>query len=344
MPFVPERIFVERGLEDCTVALRARRAAINMAMEVFEDLSTLLARFETVPAAEAKKSLVVARRAGGFVKEFPSGPGLTASGWRYFIPAIGCPADCRYCFLQTYHPAGVPVVFADQDALLSEVADRARELGGGYFYGGELCDNLILERYMGLVARLVELFRGMPEATLELRTKSDEVEPLLAAGPAPNVTIAWTFSPREIAETCERGVPHLDERIAAARRVQDAGFRVGIRLDPIVLDDGWQDAYRCLLTKLSGALNPRMVESVHLGCMRYTPALKAAAVRRFGRGAPFAGEFVQSRDGKFRYPRPARAAAYGGIAKMVHGWAEGIPIRLVMETPEVTQDFKRLAR
>jgi spore photoproduct lyase len=344
MPFVPERIFVERGVEDCAVALRSRQAAPGAALEVFEDLPGLLARFETVPSAEAKKNLVVARRAGGFVKEFPSGPGVTASGWRYFIPAIGCPADCRYCFLQTYHPAGVPVVFADQGALLAEVAEKARELGGGYFYGGELCDNLILERQIGVLPRLVELFRTMPEATLELRTKSDEVEPLLAAGPAPNVTIAWTFSPREIAETCETGVPHLGQRIAAARKVQDAGFRIGIRLDPIVLDDGWQDAYRCLLAQLSGALDPRMVESVHLGCMRYTPALKAATVRRFGRGAPFAGEFVQSSDGKFRYPRPARAAAYGGIAKMVRGWARGIPIRLVMETPEVIQDFNRLAR
>jgi len=342
--FKPEKIFIEDGLQDSAIALRAGEVAPRAGVTVFDDLPAVLAHFERRDAAEAKKSLVVARRAGGFVKIFPTGPGLTPSNWRYFVPAIGCPADCSYCFLQTYHLASVPVVFADQSAMLAEIEAASREVSGGYFYGGELCDDLMLEPILGAVGPLVSLFRAMPKATLELRTKSDEIDALLAVGGVPpNVIISWTLTPAETARLSESGAPGPEERIGAARQAQRHGYRVGLRLDPIALEGDWCEAYRGLFERISSALDPALVESVHLGCVRYPPALKALVARRFGRTAPFIGEAVVSSDGKFRYPRPLRTAAYAAIARMAADWAPGVPVKLVMETPAVSTDFKYLA-
>jgi spore photoproduct lyase len=342
MVFTPVEILIERGLENAPAARRAVAAAPCAAVESFDGLAAILARLEGLPAVEAKKRLVVARRAGGFVKEFPLGLGIAKNGWRYFIPAIGCPADCRYCFLQTYHPANAPVVFVDSDAMLAETEAAATELGGGYFYGGELCDDLMLEPFVEAVGPLVSLFRRLPSATLELRTKSAAIDPLIAAGGARNVIISWTFSPEGAVRLYELGTAPLSERIQAARRAQKCGFRVGIRMDPVILTDGWQESYMDLVEGLAASLDPEFIESVHIGALRYTQGLKSAVLGRFGPGGLLAREFALSSDGKYRYPRPVRVAAYAEIARMVMRWNERVRIRLCMETPAVERDFGTL--
>jgi spore photoproduct lyase len=342
MAFVPTVIFIEEGLENSPAAVRARAAAPYAEMRRFPVLTELSVELERLPAAQAKRCVAVARRAGGFVKEFPAGPGIRSSGWQYFIPAIGCPADCRYCFLQTYHTANVPIIFAGQDAMLEEIEAKSTLLGGGCFYGGELCDDLMLERFIGVIAPLVALFRRLPSATLELRTKSDEVESLLATGGAPNVIVAWTFTPNDYATRFERGTTPVGDRIKAAATVQEAGFRVGVRLDPLMLTHGWQQAYMELVDELADSLDPGMVESVHLGGLRFTAGLKAFVSERFGYEEPFCGEFVRCSDGKSRYPRPLRVAAYDQIAKKLRAWNKALKIRLCMETPEAEADFARI--
>lgn len=344
MAFVPDRIFIQEGLEQSAVARRAKGAAPGAAVEEFADLAELMARMEGVGRGEAKRCLAVARRAGGFVKEFPTGEGIRSSGWHYFIPAIGCPADCAYCFLRTYHTGGTPIVFAELEAMFEEIEAKSLQVGGGYFYGGELCDNLMLEGVLEIVPRLVELFRRRPEATLELRTKADDVDALIEAagrGGAPgNVIVSWTFSPAQAAREYEAGAPALERRLLAVKRVARAGYRVGVRLDPVILLPGWREAYSALIGELAAAMEPAAVESVHIGCMRFTPQLKAAAAG--SQGIIYSGEFVLASDGKFRYPRPLRTAAYSYIAALIRRWNGTIAVKLCMETPEVHADFKRL--
>jgi len=242
-----------------------------------------------------------------------------------------------------YHAASAPVVFANQDAMLAEIERRSASLGAGYFYGGELCDNLMLEEVLGVIGPLVNLFRRLPAATLELRTKSDDVAALLAAGPAPNVIVSWTLSPAEIAAKYELGAAPVEARLAAARRAQQGGHRVALRCDPIILEGDWRRAYERLFSEVSGALDAALVDSVHLGCIRCTPATKSIATSRFASGTPFAGELVQGGAGKLSYPRPLRVAAYLALTGIISRWSRTIPIRLCMETPEVTADLRRLA-
>ncbi len=338
-----EALHIQRGLEESVEAARARGSAPGAAEESFDDLGALLAGFEALDATEAKRHLVIARRAGGFVKEFPAGPGIRPNGWRYFVPAIGCPADCRYCFLQTYHPAGAPIVFAEREALFGEIRDAAERLGGGYFYGGELCDDFLLEDVAGIARPLVELFGGLHGAKLELRTKGAGVSSLGEAPRSGNVIISWTFTPSVTAERLEKGTASLAERIGAARLAQEAGYVVGVRMDPIVLCEGWEAAYAEMVGQMASQLDSARIESAHLGCLRFTGGLKAAVNARFGGEESFAGEFAKSPDGKYRYLRPVRAAAYAAIAGMVRRWSRDIPVRLCMETEAVEADFRRFS-
>lgn len=330
-----EKLYIQAGAAKGAIAARARRMAGAAQVVEFGDLAALLADIERLGAEAAKRRLVVARRAGGFVKRFPGGAGVRAPGWHYFIPGIGCPADCRYCFLQGYHPAGAPVVFDDTDAMLDEIRRTSQALGGGYFYGGELCDSLMLEEAVGSVAPLADLFRELPTARLEFRTKSAAVEPLLEVEPPENALVSWTFSPRTVAERFETGAAPWQARIDAAGRVGRARWRVGVRFDPIILVPDWRREYSELVAALFSALDPAQVDSVQMGCLRFTPQLKSIVSERFGASAPFDAEFVVSSDGKLRYPRPVRVAAYAYIRQLLAAAAPEVPVTLCMETASV---------
>lgn len=339
-----EKVYIQAEAAGGSVAARARRIAGAAQVIEFKDLAALLADLGRLGAEAAKRRLVVARRRGGFVKEFPGGQGVRAPGWHYFIPAIGCPADCRYCFLQAYHPAGAPVVFDDTDAMLNEIRRVSRALGGGYFYGGELCDSLMLEEVAGSIGPVVDLFRELPAARIEFRTKSAAVEPLLAVEPPENALVSWTFSPRTAAERFEDGAAAWRARIDAAARVGRAGWRVGVRFDPIILVPGWRREYSELVAALFSAVDPALVDSVQMGCLRFTPQLKSIVTGRFGGSAPFDAEFVVCSDGKLRYPRPVRTAAYAYIRGLLAAAAPGVPVTLCMETQPVLQEWHRARR
>jgi len=332
---VPDVVYIQSAVRASGAGERARSIAPQAEIVEFDDLGALLRDLEGLPARTAKRRLVVAQRRGGFVKEFPGGRGVRAPDWYYFIPAIGCPADCRYCYLQGYHPANTPVVFAATAEMLEEMARTSRAVGGGYFYGGELCDSLMLEGVAGSISGLVELFRRLPDARLELRTKSHAVDTLLTTAPAANVVVSWTFSPPSVQTRFEQGAAGWLERIDAARRVQKHGYRIGVRFDPIILISGWRREYAALVRVLFEALDTGGVDFVQMGCLRFAPALKNVVIERFGESAPFDAEFVMGPDGKYRYPRPLRAAAYGYIADLIKSAAPGLPITLCMETPEM---------
>ncbi len=332
-------LYIQKSARLSDEAGRARSLAPAAEMAEFDDLAALLKDLDTLDLKSAKRRLVIANKRGTFVKEFPAAPGVRSPAWHYLTAVLGCQADCRYCFLQGYHRAGTPIVFADRGGMLEEIARKSRELSGVYFYYGELSDALMLEGVAGLVEPLVDLFGRLPDARLELRTKSAKVDGLTAVKPAPNVSVAWTFSPLSIQERFEQGSAEPHDRIEAARCVQEAGYRVGIRFDPIILFHGWRTQYAELIGQIFSAIDPRGIDFVQMGCLRFAPQLKATVVERFGCSAPFDGEFVVCADGKLRYPRPVRSAAYAHIGALIASAAPGLSLSLCMETPAVMRAF-----
>ncbi|MDK1032750.1 MAG: hypothetical protein QGD94_12135, partial [Planctomycetia bacterium] len=199
---------------------------------------------------------------------------------------------------------------------------------------------LLLEGVAGILPEMISLLSRHPDATLELRTKGAAIDPLAAAGAAANVIVSWTFSPEEVVREFEPGTASASARIEAAARLQQAGFSIGVRLDPIILRGDWLGAYGRLVSLICEKLDPTAVDSVHLGALRFTPAVKQAVLVRHGSSAPFDGEFLMCGDGKMRYPRPLRAAAYTAIGGMFSDCGWGVPISLFMETRSVRREVR----
>jgi spore photoproduct lyase len=64
----------------------------------------------------------------------------------------------------------------------------------------------------------------------------------------------------------EVGAPTFERRLNAAHRVQQAGYPVRIRLDPIVPFDGWQDAYADTIDRIFEKISP---DRITLGTLRF---------------------------------------------------------------------------
>jgi spore photoproduct lyase len=245
--------------------------------------------------------------------------------------ANGCAYDptCDYCYLQSaLWYLDRPRVFTNVDDLVAEVrAWIARDgLETTMLNTGNLSDSLGFERERPLAARLVELFRseaerkGRPHSLL-LVTKGgrDAVAPLAGLAPSSNVVVSFSVNAPEAAAVHERGAPPVGERLATARALKGSGWRVRIRIDPMIAGCAYAD-----LATLVGDLAP---ERVTLGCLRADRGL----LRR-GNGVFSALEPLEEPDGLARYPQADRIRMYREAIEALSGRS---PVGLCEETADV---------
>ena len=103
----------------------------------------------------------------------------------------------------------------------------------GFFFGYD-CDSLALEKLTEFARTALPFFAKHSNAHLELRTKSVATQILEKTIALPNVVTAFSFTPQEISDALEKGVPSVKARIQAMRRLAEKGWKLGVRLDPII--------------------------------------------------------------------------------------------------------------
>ena len=69
-----------------------------------------------------------------------------------------------------------------------------------------------------------------------------------------------------ISKKFEIGAPSFERRLKAAVKVQNAGYPLRIRIDPIVPFEGWQDAYAETIRRILKNTSP---ERITLGTLRF---------------------------------------------------------------------------
>jgi len=312
--FFPEKVFVEAAAAELphtrSILKKLKGAEIVFVDEGPEASSQDESTDERF--RREKRNLAIAVKRGGLVKEFRRHASLQQEQEYYLIHAANCPFDCSYCYLQCYYETATPTIFANTDDLFEQVKNvlRNETSGNAYFHAGETADALALEHISGFAADAVEFFAGHDNVILELRTKSANVEAILPLLHAERTVVSWTLTPQKIVEEYEHDTASLDERLEAALRCQDAGYPIGLRLDPLIHHDGWQAGYRELIEKISQTLDSKRIHSIVLGGFRFPPRLREVMVDRFGRNELVLGEFVPSPDGKFRYFRHIRQEMY----------------------------------
>jgi spore photoproduct lyase len=330
-PWIPDSIWIERREEDSALARRLRARLPNTPTHLLDDL--LVAEPRDFRAG--KRRLVVQRHQGSFLHHCPAGTtGMVCCNYLVVNFASNCPFDCSYCFLQDYlanNPAtkvfaNVAEGLAEVDSVLRSHPDRTFRIGTG-----ELADSLALDHLTDLSCELVPFFAQRRNAVLELKTKSNCIDNLLHLDPKDRVVVSWSVNAAAIIAAEESDTIVLEDRVAAAARVQAAGYKIGFHFDPLIAHDDWENGYRDAIDVIFRRLDTQRIAWVSLGSLRMTSQLKAAIKARPHRSRLLTSELVPGPDGKERVWRGLRVKMYRRMLEWLRQVDDRMPLYICME-------------
>ncbi|HYY24979.1 MAG TPA: hypothetical protein VE689_05765 [Candidatus Udaeobacter sp.] len=330
---------MERGSELSPIFANLRRALPQVPFRFVDDLSTKNGN-STSSFGAAKKKLFLTRHKGEFLKKCPGSDGQVCCNYFVINFASNCPMDCGYCYLQEYLAENPALkVFSNIDDLLNEASEFLSKHRSFFFRigTGEITDSLALDPYIGFTREVVPFFAEQPNVLLELKTKSDSVDGLLKMDPKDRVVVSWSMNPQRIIDSDEGGTASLEERLGAARRCQDAGYRLGFHFDPMIEYPDWENDYREMVDQTFATIDWRGLSWLSMGVVRTTPALKRTMRDRFPRTRLLTGEQVLCPDGKLRYFQPLRIDMYRKMLGWIRRAAPTVKVYLCMESKEVWQ-------
>ena len=255
--------------------------------------------------------------------------------------ANNCSMECTYCILQYYMTSPHLSVFGNTDDLQAEVVRRTEAYPGRLLRigTGELSDSLLLDPLTESSRRMVPFFREVPNAVLELKTKTDNIENLLTLDPGGKTVVSWSVNPPAVVAREELKTASLSRRLAAARALAHRGYGIGFHIDPMIYHEGWREGYRGLVTALLDAVPAERIAWISIGGLRFPPVLKTKLEDRFPRSELRYGEMVRTPDGKMHYLRPLRIEMYRHVVECLRReiptGGSGPVLYLCMEPPEV---------
>lgn len=244
-----------------------------------------------------RPALILAEKFKNFALPAPSGYGIGARHNYYFSHMLNCLYDCRYCFLQGMYHSAHYVLFVNYEDFQQDIRRiaEAHPNEAVHFFSGYDCDSLALEPVTGFAAHFLPFFAELPNAWLELRTKSTQIRALLGREPLPRCVVAFSLSPEQISEKLEHKAPSLQKRLDAIGRLQKQGWPIGLRFDPIIYQSDYQNQYRQFFDQVFTHIDPERLHSVSLGAFRLPEHYFKKARKLYPEEKLFAGPMQSSR-------------------------------------------------
>lgn len=287
------------------------------------------------PVAKGKRTLVLKRNKGAFVRDCPGTRRYTCCGYKILHIGTFCTMDCAYCILQSYFHPPVLQFFVNHDALFKELESVFSLNEVSRIGTGEFTDSLIWEKWSDLTPELVARFSRQRRAVLELKTKTVAVEALGSLDHRRKTIVAWSLNTKPVLQNEERRTASLASRISAAKQCEAWGYPLAFHFDPIVLYEGCERDYRTVIDMLFSRISADNIVWISLGTFRFMPALKKIIQRRFEKSKIVYGEFIQGLDGKMRYFKPLRIEIYKKMIARIRKAAPNVLIYFCMEDDEV---------
>jgi spore photoproduct lyase len=235
--------------------------------------------------------------------------------------------------MQSYLNSSAVTVQLDAPADLADIrADAVSQPHLNLRVGtGEVGDSLELDPLFDCSRVLIEGLADLPNVTLELKTKTSFVDHLLDITAKGRTVISFSLNPPELAREEPRAAA-VRERLRAAKRASDAGYRIAFHFDPIIASGEWKTPYAKLIDEL-GDFAVAPPAWVSLGTVRFPPSLREKMQPR----SYLFDEYVPCRDGKFRYLQKRRIAVY----RQMKEWIEkrlSTSVYLCMESETVWRE------
>ncbi len=225
-----------------------------------------------------RKTLVARIGDGSIIKRFDktsrpkSKEDVACPHFLEFKWGYGCNYNCSWCYLQ----GTLRRLKSKTQPRIKDVEKIKKHLETFLekaFYqellnAGEIADSLMFENSDKALSNIIKECFDSPinkkDHIALIVTKSDKTENLLK-NYIEHAIISYSLNAHKPAKRWEKGAPTVDDRLAALEQLQDAGYKIRVRIDPIVPVPGWNGAYEGLINKIYKKLEP---ERITIGSLR----------------------------------------------------------------------------
>ncbi len=185
----------------------------------------------------------------------------------YLTNMINCLYDCDYCFIRGMYTSANIVYFVNTTDFFDAVSEKA--------YGKEVfiplsyeSDLLVLESVFGIFSRWYSFCVKNNNVNIEVRTKSSCIEVIKRYRPVKNILLSWTLSPDFIISSFEKKSPTLQKRIKAVNHALQAGWKVRLSFDPILLIDNAEKIYTSFFSQILSEIPVNLLFDINIGFFR----------------------------------------------------------------------------
>ena len=329
--FKPERIFIQKSVCNTPLSQRIINTWKNIPVEIFDSIKDIKFDKERMLKDMGKRDIYIVEESFDIIKPCPCTKNAFCCGYVILNLGFGCPYDCSYCYLQHYAnlpgiflPANLETFFKQAKNILKKIKKRIR-IGTG-----EFCDSLALDPFTSYSKDILEFVKDL-DLVFEFKTKSDKIENLLEKPPLKNVVISWSLNPDSIVSSEELYTANLYERLNAAKKVINHGYRVGFHFDPVIYYPEWEKDYSILVKEIFNIAKGK-IAWISLGTLRFYRELKTIVEQRFPEDPVFYGEFLlDPSDNKMRYPASIREKIFKFMLENIRLFDQDVPVYLCME-------------
>ena len=343
MFYQPDRILIDSQVLSSPICQRicSQYGAIEqVVLENSAALSEVLG--SNVSLTQGKRHLLLKKYQGSAFKLCPGfSEDLLCCNYYVLDLIENCPLECTYCILQVFLNNPLIVFHLNIDEILEQTLSEIEKYPDRPFRigTGEHSDSLALDHIFQVNPYLVERFSRLTNAVLELKTKTDMVEPLKGLEHKGRTVIAWSLNPPEIIQNNEFKTAPLEKRLQAASSMILEGYKVAFHFDPIIFYPNWRSGYRQVIEMMFDYVLPNQIAWISLGTLRYIPALKTISEERFPKVSIFCNEFIAAKDGKMRYLKKIRKELLQTISGWIRLKGKEIPLYLCMEKHSLWHDM-----
>lgn len=330
--FYPNQIIIEKSVQSSFLARQFRKAFPRTVFKEIESLKGYLQKTRkfTIADYNNRRDIVfIIKERYDFFKPCPCTQGATGCGYHIFNLGLGCIFECTYCYLQEYVNSPGIILPANIDLFFN--AFTAYKRPGMRIGTGEFSDSLMLDHITEYSRSLIDFFSRHTEVTFEFKTKSNRTVNLLKARHNGNIVVSWSLNPQRIIDENEFLTTSLKERLDAAARCVEAGYRVGFHFDPVFCFSGWEREYGRVLELVFNKIKTRHIAWLSLGTLRFKPPLKKIIEARFPQNKILDEELLLGYDNKLRYTYNLRYNIYKSLLRMMRQHAKHLPVYLCME-------------
>lgn len=269
----------------------ARKICIERYGEVFNKRNQNFKLQKTNPA------LILAEKHKGFVLPVPEGFGIGQKRNFYFSHMYNCIYDCRYCFLQGMFSSANYVLFVNYQDFSNEIENtiKKHQSDGLTFFSGYDCDSLALENVSHFMRFILPLFEKYPNTLIELRTKSVQLQPMMSLPVLKNCLVAYSLIPEAISKSLDKKTPSIKRRIEAMKILSQAGWKLGLRFDPLIHGRDWKVLYQGLIEHVFKEIPVDSIHSISFGALRFPKAMFKKIYSLYPDEVLFSGPLNQSK-------------------------------------------------